>query len=146
MPSDSKVRCATPAYDLCVQRLYSMFPTAAPGVALLLLRVALSLLLLDGVLHPLSALESVWAVAAPWVVALALLLGFMTPIVSVASIVLDVGAGLVSGQPFNAVQLCTVIEAVALALLGPGGYSVDARLFGRRRILLAAPPDDAGSR
>jgi hypothetical protein len=30
--------------------------------------------------------------------------------------------------------------AIALALLGPGAYSIDARIFGRRVIIL--PPDD----
>jgi hypothetical protein len=32
-----------------------------------------------------------------------------------------------------------VVDATAIALLGPGAFSLDARLFGRREILI--PPD-----
>jgi uncharacterized membrane protein YphA (DoxX/SURF4 family) len=129
-----------------MQRLYSMFPTAAPGVALLLLRAALALPLLDGALGASSAVQSPWAVAASWVAALGLVLGFLTPVVALVALALEVGVWFASGQSLSAVHLCAVIVAAALALLGPGGYSVDARLFGRRRIRLAPPPDDVTRR
>ena len=34
-------------------------------------------------------------------------------------------------------MLFTIVDTAALGLLGPGGYSLDARLFGRRRVVLA---------
>jgi hypothetical protein len=31
----------------------------------------------------------------------------------------------------------SIVDTAALGLLGPGGYSLDARMFGRRRIVLS---------
>jgi hypothetical protein len=36
-----------------------------------------------------------------------------------------------------------VIDAIALAMLGPGAHSIDAHLFGRREIII---PDDSRRR
>jgi hypothetical protein len=33
-----------------------------------------------------------------------------------------------------------IVDAVALAVLGPGAYSVDAYLFGRREIIISNLP------
>lgn len=49
-----------------MQRLFFMLPTGGPGVALLLLRVALSVLLLHGVLAPLSRVGAHWVLLVPW--------------------------------------------------------------------------------
>ena len=65
-----------------------------------------------------------------------LLVGFLTPIVAVV-----VGVSAISfvipTLPFNHTAVDVIILATALALLGPGAFSVDARLFGRREILIA---------
>jgi uncharacterized membrane protein YphA (DoxX/SURF4 family) len=65
-----------------------------------------------------------------------LLVGLMTPVMA---IVVTVGAGglALSGQLESALEL--IVLAVAVALLGPGAFSVDARMFGRREILLPNP-------
>ncbi|HKR21468.1 MAG TPA: hypothetical protein VJS17_02695 [Pyrinomonadaceae bacterium] len=56
-----------------------------------------------------------------------LLLGFVTPVVAVV-------IGLCSvAVTFN---LDIVVLSTAIALLGPGAFSVDARMFGRREILI----------
>ena len=63
-----------------------------------------------------------------------LFIGFMTPVVAVVA-----GAGaLVIGIFFEVsyVVFAIVILAAAIALLGPGAFSVDARLFGHREILI----------
>jgi uncharacterized membrane protein YphA (DoxX/SURF4 family) len=63
-----------------------------------------------------------------------LFIGFMTPIVAVV-----VGLGAVAfGILFEAsyIVLAIVILAAAIALLGPGAFSIDARLFGHREILI----------
>jgi hypothetical protein len=98
-----------------VQRLFSSFPDGRPGAGLLILRitVAAGLLLQTG-----SAPALV--VAAP------LAAGFMTP----AAAVVSVAIALLYDAPYVAAI------AAALALLGPGAFSVDAKLFGRREIVI----------
>ena len=41
----------------------------------------------------------------------------------------------------NLIYVFPIIDAAALALLGPGAYSVDARLFGRRVTVIAPRKD-----
>ena len=119
-----------------------MFPSGQPGIALLLVRVALAIMLVDGVAGRLLNLGSPWFLAAPAAVALALGLGFLTPIVAGLTIVLEVATWATTGGPIGAVHVCAVLDAIALSLLGPGAYSLDARLFGRRQVILRPPDDD----
>jgi hypothetical protein len=120
-----------------MQKLFSMFPVGAPGVALLLLRVTVALEFLFDV--PAARLAPGFpsfvsiAIAVP---ALAMGVGVATPLLSAlaalyqfARIVTATG----SDVPLHATHLIT---AVALALLGPGGYSVDAKWFGRRVMVI----------
>jgi uncharacterized membrane protein YphA (DoxX/SURF4 family) len=69
-----------------------------------------------------------WAVAVlVLLAAVSLLLGLVTPVMAIL-------IGLVSltfTQNLNLVVLST-----AIALLGPGAFSIDARMFGRREILI----------
>lgn len=117
-----------------------MFPTGSPGVALLLLRIALSALLLDGVLPALAKLGPLWLSFGPWSIAIGLCLGLATPVLTVAAIVVEAGTWWATGVSLGAAHACAILDAAALGLLGPGGYSLDARLFGRRRIVF--PPGD----
>ena len=63
-------------------------------------------------------------------------MGFMTPIVA---IVMGLSAAaLVLFSAFNSNQsaLNIIVLTTAIALLGPGAFSIDARMFGRREILI----------
>jgi uncharacterized membrane protein YphA (DoxX/SURF4 family) len=67
-------------------------------------------------------------------------LGFLTPIVQVGVVLVE-AAAVASGFVLLAdgrwpVPLLKVASGLALALIGPGAYSVDSRLFGRREIVI----------
>ncbi len=116
---------------------------------MLLLRAVLGLtLLLQGACYVGLAGPAVaaWVVGlAAMAVGAALLAGFLTPI---AAIIAGLGA---AGVGLSALPVCTrnmfdsslaiLLAAtilVAILLMGPGSFSVDARLFGRREIII--PP------
>lgn len=66
-------------------------------------------------------------------VGLLLLAGLWTPIAGALAIIIELLiAGSQHGDPWISVLLGTL--GAALALLGPGAWSVDARLFGWKRI------------
>lgn len=124
-----------------MQRLYSMFPTGRPGIALLLVRMALGLMLMDGVSLPLAQLGSLGYLIGLGTVAFGLSLGFLTPVMTVLCILLEVSTLFAAKGDIEAVHICAVLDAVAIGFLGPGAYSIDARLFGRRRIVFPVAKD-----
>jgi hypothetical protein len=65
--------------------------------------------------------------------------GTSTPLASVAALVFHAILWASVGADRVAVIIITAFDALALALLGPGGYSMDSFRFGRRVVLL--PPD-----
>jgi uncharacterized membrane protein YphA (DoxX/SURF4 family) len=130
-------------------RLFSLtYPSGRPGVGLLLLRTAVGLTAaLQGGVY-LSGRDdlSLWASAA-CLLALGcgslLLLGFLTPL---ACIIVGLGSTAVAfssppAETYSVLLLLFMVStAVAAMLLGPGAYSLDARLFGRREIIIPQAP------
>ena len=122
-----------------MQRLFSMFPLGGPGIGLLLLRVsvAATFVLMLANRTGVSSFHSLFAGAL--VVSLCLTVGVLTPYLS---FVVCVYALLNLAGTHNRVDglmsASLILNAAALALLGPGAYSVDARLFGRRVVVV--PP------
>lgn len=117
-----------------------MFPTGGPGVALLLLRAALGTMLLHGVPDP-TSMDRTWFILALWTVAIALCAGLLTPLTAALSAGIEITAAPFAAGGINAVHVCAVLVALALAMLGPGAYSLDAWLFGRRQIIFSTRDD-----
>jgi uncharacterized membrane protein YphA (DoxX/SURF4 family) len=69
---------------------------------------------------------------------LLLSLGFLTPIVSVACCLFQLASLFLAGHPDRHFVILSSLNAAAISLLGPGAYSLDAWLFGRRVIVV--PP------
>jgi hypothetical protein len=119
-----------------VQRLFSTFPGGLPGAGLLLLRAAVAIpLTYTGLLRLLTvaslspAVLEVVAVGA----AIALLIGLWTPLAGALIAAAEIGlAILYSAEPWIYVHFAAM--GAALAMLGPGGCSLDAHLFGRKQI------------
>ena len=118
-----------------LQKLFSAFPAGWPGVGLLLLRMLVGVSLIVQTVAQVGSSELSapgWVLAALLVLgASCLLLGFVTPVVAV----LIALASLASTTQ----KLDTVVLSTAIALLGPGAFSIDARMFGRREILIPHP-------
>lgn len=105
-------------------------------MALLLLRVSIGAgLVLNGALRFPSWLGD-WDVPVRLVLDLMLLSGALTPWIAFVSAVLTIVDVIGIGAPCAPVAFLTVINAAALGLLGPGAFSVDAKLFGRRVVHL----------
>ena len=124
-----------------MQKLFSMFPRGAPGLALLLLRFFVGAELVSDAAAAVSELNVI-LVGAVVICALAILVGFATPIVAILAALTE---SIALGTHFTQVALhsfAPIVIGVALALLGPGAYSVDARVFGRRLMEFEPDVDD----
>ncbi|MFC0166973.1 hypothetical protein ACFFKC_02680 [Pseudoduganella danionis] len=122
-----------------MQRLYAMFPAGRAGAGLLILRVvvALQLMAVGG-----TCARPVLGTLMSWLaqlMAVLLCIGIATPVLAllyaaVASYcLLDHWS---APPPVLVMYGLIIANSVALALLGPGAYSLDAQLFGRRLIVV----------
>ena len=120
-------------YADAVKRGLLIFPDGWSGLALLILRLSLA-----GVLAavPLVVALPPWAPLVSDVLGLALLIGALTRVAATMSAACLIGAGALASGPAGVVLALHGLDAAALALLGAGAYSIDARLFGRRVITL----------
>jgi uncharacterized membrane protein YphA (DoxX/SURF4 family) len=72
------------------------------------------------------------------VLSVLLCVGVLTPIVSVLACLFELASFFLFNHTDGRYIVLTSVNAAASALLGPGAYSLDARLFGRRVITFAA--------
>jgi uncharacterized membrane protein YphA (DoxX/SURF4 family) len=132
-----------------LRRIVSTFPGGRPGVGLLVLRAAIGVTLVAQGIAYLSDWRNpsvaMWAVGLLTVASGALaLIGYMTPLAGAVG-------GLVSLAtwfpwfPSTAPNLfvtrsstiLTAAIAIAIVCIGPGAFSLEARLFGRREIIIS---------
>ena len=118
--------------------MFSMFPTGIAGVALVALRsiVAVRLFVDVSAGWPAGSVHLVVGVAA--LVALCLFVGLLTPYCAAVCCLLELALLVTTGVPHRFQLGMSALTAAAAAALGPGAYSVDARLFGRK--LITIPP------
>ena len=124
-----------------MRRLFSTFARGWPGVGLILLRLVAGIALINRGAADLWNGTPIRLLIPCEVAAIAgifLIVGLWTPVVGMLVAAVE-GWNVFSqpGDPWTYILLGML--GVALALLGPGAWSVDARLFGWKRLDLRSP-------
>jgi putative oxidoreductase len=120
-----------------MQRLFTTFPNSWPGAGLLLLRLAAAApLLVESVAFICSAahrldipVELVGLGVGGLIAA-----GFFTPFAAFLQVLLQVWLGFHDAVTARGEHGLLAVMGAVLVMTGPGAWSVDARLFGRKRI------------
>lgn len=133
-----------------LQRLFSTFPGGRPGIGLLLLRAVIALTAsAEGIFYFSGVPNLLWD---RWLLGFsltiggaALLIGFLTPFAGLLLTLCFLGTVFSwfpqpswSLHDTRLIDFALVVTCVSIALLGPGAFSLDGRLFGRREIVF--PP------
>lgn len=110
------------------------FAPGLPGMALVLLRISVAVSLVEvGVGND----EPLWMIGLAGGVALALGLGVWTRANAVGAAIIYGWLWLSLGAHMLSAHFATVLDAMALILIGPGAFSIDAKRFGRRTVHVA---------
>ena len=120
-----------------VTRFLSRYPDGVAGIALVLLRFAcawIAILAIACLPVPHVSPNASIVVAAAF--ALALAFGFGTRIVAFVIAAAAIATAFMTGSNIALTMIARACCCAALGLLGPGAYSIDATVFGRRVIRL----------
>ncbi len=119
-----------------LQRLYSTFADRWPGVGVLLQRVLVAIMLVRFCVIRLT--DSPFSISMiPHIIgacaAMLFLVGLWTPFVGTLIAVIELWIAVTHvGDPWISIMLSTI--SATSAMLGPGAFSIDAVLFGRRHL------------
>ena len=118
-----------------MRRLFSTFADGLPGAGLLILRLflggALTLGAIGAVLHGSITVAIAHVLAA--IAGMFLLIGLWTPIVGALVALTELWVVLLLPQDLR-LHVLQAVFGIGLAMIGPGVWSVDARLYGWRRL------------
>jgi putative oxidoreductase len=118
----------------------SRYPDGAAGLALVLLRLACAWIACLVIARlPLSQWAPNTSIVVSAVFALALALGFGTRIVAFVYAAAAIATAFMVGSDGALTMIARACGCAALGLLGPGAYSIDAKVFGRRVIRIEIP-------
>lgn len=123
-------------YEQFVRRLFSTFARGLPGAGLLLMRlvVGIALVYRDGT-NLASSPSTLLAIASVLLIVAGILLlaGLWTPVSGTLVVVVELWK-IFAFPDDKWIFLFLATLGAALAMVGPGAWSVDARLFGWKRI------------
>jgi hypothetical protein len=121
-----------------MQRLLGTFPNRSAGLALLILRLAVAAALISSA-RLCAGPETDVLLALSRIAAVLIVVGWYTPLAATSAVAISLWTFWVCREPgigafgINALMIAIL---VAIGLLGAGAYSVDARLYGRRRLVV----------
>ena len=125
------------AADGCtLQRLFTTFADGWPGLGLFIQRLFTSIVLLQ---HGMPLLKETYSVALAVpemmgaISGLFILAGLWTPIAGALVAAVELWIALAGGDSIWMPIMLAVLGGT-LAMIGPGAWSIDARLFGRKRV------------
>lgn len=120
----------------------SRYPDGIAGAGLLVLRFACAVGAFSAHFRLLLPIRP-WglAFAATLIVAVALIVGFGTRTAALLLVAATISVAFATGRN-DALVIAHAACCAALALLGPGAYSIDANVFGRRVIRFEPRPRD----
>lgn len=124
-----------------MQRLLGTFPNRSAGLALLILRLAVATALISSArLCPGPETDVLLALSR--IAAVLIIVGWYTPLAATSAVVVWLCTFWVCREPVVdtlRINLLMIAILVAIGLLGAGAYSVDARLYGRRKLVVGRP-------
>ena len=128
-----------------MRRLYSSFPGSLPGAGLLLLRITIGLGMLaqafSWLAEPQSCDRGMWIPGLlVLLIGISFILGFLNPVGGSVSALAGVSIRLFQPEWSSSISsllgVNPLVMVMAITLLGPGAFSLDAYFFGRRRIIV----------
>jgi putative oxidoreductase len=129
-----------------MMRSLSRYPDGTAGIALVLLRLAcawIAFLMIARLPFPQFSPNASIVVSVAF--ALTLALGFGTRIVAFVLAAATMATAFMTGNDSALTMIARACSCAALGLLGPGAYSIDANVFGRRVIRLEPRGPDRAS-
>jgi putative oxidoreductase len=118
-----------------MKHAFFVYPAGVPGSALMVLRASAVLFLASVLLRQFP--WQPFGLVAAVLLGLSISIGFWTRMSSSVAAVIAAGLAWDAGGAFAVPLLAHMLSCVALVMVGPGAFSIDARRFGRRTVRLS---------